>query len=69
MINQNNATRPNATQELKDVHKELLYYLVIRQYSCQRVACMREQTERNIRKVKDTILRKLRKKAQDNPAI
>ncbi len=52
----------NSIKELKDVHKELLYYLAIRQYSCQRVACMREQTDRNIRKVRDTILRKLRKK-------
>lgn len=48
--------------ELKDVHKEVLYYSVIRQYSNQRIACMRNQTDRNILKVKNTILKKLRKK-------
>ena len=48
--------------ELKDVHKEVLYYSVIRQYSNQRIACIRNQTDRNILKVKNTILKKLRKK-------
>lgn len=48
--------------ELKDVHKEVLYYSVIRQYSNQRIARIRNQTDRNILKVKNTILKKLRKK-------
>lgn len=48
--------------ELKDVHKEVLYYSVIRQYSNQKIACIRSQTDRNILKVKNTILKKLRKK-------
>lgn len=48
--------------ELKDVHKEVLYYSVVRQYSNQRIACIRSQTDRNILKVKNTILKKLRKK-------
>ena len=48
--------------ELKDVHKEVLYYNAIRQYSNQRIACIRNQTDRNILKVKNTILKKLRKK-------
>ncbi|MCI9448548.1 MAG: sigma-70 family RNA polymerase sigma factor [Lachnospiraceae bacterium] len=48
--------------ELKDVHKEVLYYSAIRQYSNQRIACIRKQTDRNILKVKNTILKKLRKK-------
>lgn len=48
--------------ELKDVHKEVLYYSAIRQYSNQRIACIRNQTDRNILKVKNTILKKLRKK-------
>lgn len=52
----------NAICELKDVHKEVLYYSAIRQYSNQRIACIRKQTDRNILKVKNTILKKLRKK-------
>lgn len=52
----------NAICELKDVHKEVLYYSSIRQYSNQRIACIRNQTDRNILKVKNTILKKLRKK-------
>lgn len=48
--------------ELKDVHKEVLYYSVIRQYSNQKIACIRNQTDRNILKVKNTIMKKLRKK-------
>lgn len=51
----------SAIKELKDEHKEILYYLVIRQYSNQRVACIRGQSDRNIRKVRDTVIRKLRK--------
>lgn len=48
--------------ELKDVHKEVLYYSAVRQYSNQRIARIRNQTDRNILKVKNTILKKLRKK-------
>lgn len=48
--------------ELKDVHKEVLYYSAIRQYSNQQIACIRKQTDRNILKVKNTILKKLQKK-------
>ena len=47
---------------LKDIHKEVLYYSAIRQYSNQRIAHIRSQTDRNILKVKNTILKKLRKK-------
>lgn len=47
---------------LKDIHKEVLYYSAIRQYSNQRIARIRCQTDRNILKVKNTILKKLRKK-------
>lgn len=48
--------------ELKDVHKEVLYYSAIKQHSNQRIACIRKQTDRNILKVKNTILKKLRKR-------
>lgn len=46
---------------LKDVQKELLYQLTIRGYSCQLIASLREQTDRNIRKIRDTMLKKIRK--------
>lgn len=46
---------------LKDVQKELLYQLAIRGYSCQMIAAFRKQTDRNIRKIRDTMFRKLRK--------
>lgn len=52
----------DAVFELKDLHKEVLYYSAIRQYSNQRIALIRNQTDRNILKVKNTILKKLRKK-------
>ena len=34
--------------ELKDVHKKVLYYSAIRQYSNQRIARIRNQTDRNM---------------------
>lgn len=46
---------------LKDAQKELLYQLAIKGYSCQLIAAFREQTDRNIRKIHDTMLRKIRK--------
>ena len=49
-------------QGMKDDHKEILYFLYLRLFSPQRVAAMRGQTDRNIRKVRDVALRKLRKK-------
>lgn len=52
----------DAVFELKDIHKEVLYYSAIRQYSNQRIAHIRSQTDRNILKVKNTILKKLRMK-------
>ena len=47
---------------LKEEHKEIFYFLFLRQFSPQYVALMRGQTDRNIRKVRDTVLRKIRKK-------
>lgn len=46
---------------LKEDHKEIFYFLTIRLYSAQEVAAMRGQTDRNIRKVRTTILKRLRK--------
>ena len=47
---------------MKEEHKEIFYFLFLRQFSPQHVALMRGQTDRNIRKVRDTVLRKIHKK-------
>jgi hypothetical protein len=47
---------------LKEDHKEIFYFLFLRQFSPQYLALMRGQTDRNIRKVRDTVLRKIHKK-------
>lgn len=47
---------------LKQDHKEILYFLGIRLYSPQQLALLRDQTERNIRKVRGTVQRKIHKK-------
>lgn len=47
---------------LKQDHKEILYFLWIRLYSPQQLALLRDQTERNIRKVRGTVQRKIQKK-------
>ena len=51
-----------AVFSLKEEHRELLFFLYLRLYSPQRLATMRDQTDRNIRKVRDVALRKLRKR-------
>ena len=48
--------------ELKGKHKEILYFLYLRLYSPQQLACVREQSDRNIRKVRDAALRRMRRK-------
>ena len=47
---------------LKEEHKEIFYFLFLRQFSPQHMALMRGQTDRNVRKVRDTVLRKIHKK-------
>ena len=47
---------------MKEEHKEIFFFLYLRQYSPQRLAALRGQTDRNIRKVRDVALRKVRKK-------
>ena len=47
--------------ELPDEHKEILYY-IIKGYSTVQIAHIRGQTDRNIRKVRKTLLNKIRKK-------
>ena len=51
-----------AVYSMKEEHKELLFFLYLRMYSPQRLATLRNQTDRNIRKVRDVALRKLRKR-------
>ena len=49
-------------KETKEEHREILFFLYLRLFSPQRVAAIRGQTDRNIRKVRDVAIRKLRKK-------
>lgn len=46
--------------QMKEDHREILYYQAIRRYSCARIAAMRGQTDRNIRKARAVLLKKLR---------
>lgn len=46
---------------LRENQKEILYLRAIRQYSPQQIAAMRGQSDRNIRKVHDTLIASLRK--------
>jgi hypothetical protein len=45
---------------LKDNQKEVLYYRAIRYWSNQRIAAMRQQTDRNILKTYETLIESLR---------
>ena len=48
--------------ELKEDHKELLFLWAVRLFSSTRIAKIREQSDRNIRKVRNTMLKKIQKK-------
>lgn len=48
--------------ELSDDHKELLFLYAVRLFSSTRIAAIRGQTDRNIRKVRVTMLKKIQKK-------
>lgn len=47
---------------LKLEHKEILFFLGIRLYSAKKLADLRGQTDRNVRKVRDVVKRKIHKK-------
>lgn len=49
-------------KNLKMDHKEILYFLGVRLYSTQKLADLRGQSERNIRKVRDTVRRRIHRK-------
>ena len=46
---------------MKEDHKELVFFLYLRLFTPQHVAALRGQSDRNIRKVRDVAIRKLRK--------
>ena len=48
--------------ELSDDHKEILYFSAVRMYSSIKIAELRGQSDRNIRKVRNTMLKKIYKK-------
>lgn len=48
--------------ELDENHKELLFLCAVRLFSSTRIAAIRGQSDRNIRKVRGTMLKKMRKK-------
>lgn len=48
-------------RRLRDDHKEIFYWHFIRQFSCAEVGRIRGQTDRNIRKTRAVIVRKLQK--------
>ena len=49
-------------EELSEEHKEILYFLSLRLYSTTQLAQLRGQSDRNIRKVRNTIRKKLQKR-------
>ena len=48
--------------ELTPEQKEVLFYYIVKEYPTSVIACIRGQTDRNIRKVKNTALKQIRKK-------
>ena len=48
--------------ELSDDHKEILYFSAVRMYCSIKIAELRGQSDRNIRKVRNTMLKKIYKK-------
>jgi hypothetical protein len=49
-------------RDLSENHREILYFSAIRLYSGARLAAMREQTDRNIRKTRFLVLKKIHEK-------
>ena len=53
-------------ENLSEEHKEVLYFLSLRLYSTTRLAAMRGQSDRNIRKLRKTIHKKLQRQMYDH---
>ena len=49
-------------RDLSEEHKEVLYFLSLRLYSATKLAALRGQSDRNIRKLRMTIQKKLQKR-------
>ena len=66
-IHEFTSSRPvyDFTKELDENRKEILYYWAIRQWSPQRIAAYRGQTDRNIRKVYNKMIEDIRWKMYD----
>ena len=47
--------------ELKEDHKELLFLWAVRLFSSTRIAAIRQQSDRNIRKIRNTMMKKIQK--------
>ena len=52
-------------EELSEDHKEVLYFLSLRLWSATQLALAREQSDRNIRKLRKTIHRNLQRQMFD----
>ena len=48
--------------DLKDNHKELIYFLYLRDFTTNKLAALRNQSDRNIRGVRSTILGQIEKR-------
>ena len=61
-IHETTSSKPvyDVTEELDELHKELLYYRSIRFWSPQQIAAVRGQTDRNIRKVYNKMVEDIR---------
>ena len=53
-------------ENLSEEHKEVLYFLSLRLYSTTRLAAIRGQSDRNIRKLRKTIHKKLQRQMYDH---
>ena len=53
-------------ENLSEEHKEVLYFLSLRLYSTTRLAAIRGQSDRNIRKLRKTINKKLQRQMYDH---
>lgn len=53
-------------EELSEEHKEVLHFLSLRLYSTTRLAAVRGQSDRNIRKLRKTIHKKLQRQMYDH---
>ena len=59
-------TSSGMIETLSEEHKEVLYFLSLRLYSTTRLAAIRGQSDRNIRKLRKTIHKKLQRQMYDH---